>query len=122
MSAGRFLRTFYQADNNEVHPIRVQPETASLSIGGTTNAPPSGPATVGISARATAGNRRIGLSARAVTVVFDEGSEPAGYAANSPIRIPILTPATYASISPGEAGTYLGAPVTVIGLSPERRR
>lgn len=122
MSAGSFLRTRYEADNGEIYPIRIQPETAQATLGSGANNAPAAAATQSVSARVGGGNRQLGLKARSVTVEFT-GTPPTGYAPNQSLRIPVLTPAVYNAISPNSTvGSYLGADIIVIGKNPERIR
>ena len=122
MSSGRFIRTVYESDTLDTHPIRVQPETLGLTIEGTPNAAAPGPASSPLSAKVSGGARTLGLVARRLTIQFDEGAAPEGYFGFSALRVPWLVASNYNAIAVGDTGTYLGAPVTVIGLSPERRR
>jgi len=120
MSAGNFTRTRYEADNGEIHPIRVQPETIAANVGAA-NAAPTGAVTVGLSARVSGGRRQLGLTARSVRLQFT-GTIPDGYAENSTLTIPVLTPATFTAATVGTTGSYLGAAVVVVGRSPESSR
>ena len=120
MSAGAFLQTSYESDSGEVHPIRVQPETAAANFGGA-NAAPAGPITSSISARARGGIREYGLKARAFVIVFT-GAVPDGYEPGNQYRIPVLTPARFNGTAIGTTGTYLGAPARVVSKVPERVR
>lgn len=120
MSAGSFTRGRYQADNGSIHPIRIQPETAAANIGAV-NAPPTGAVTVPLFARARKSRRAFGLGARTVRVRFT-AAVPDGYAPNQILTIPILTPTVFNGITPDQTGTYLGAPVVVIGTTAESRR
>jgi hypothetical protein len=124
MSAGQFELTFYSSnETGEVHPIRVQPETLTLSLGGSGNAAPSGPATNKISAEVGGSRRTLGLKARMVRVAFSS-TLPDGYAANSIIALPWLQPGTFSSIARGTTGTYTigGTSYDVVcrGTSPEQ--
>lgn len=121
MSAGGFDRGRYTADNGDIHPIRIQPETAALTLGGTANAIPSGATTSGISAKVSGGRRQLGLTARTVTLTWT-GAVPDGYEPDGLIRVPILQPALYTAIARGTTGTYLGSAVEVVGKSPESVR
>lgn len=122
MSAGVFERSRYEADNGDVHAIRVQPETIAATFGGTANNPPAGAVDQQVSARVGGGNRRYGVKARAVSVTWT-GAPPAGYADDELLRVPILTPDLYDAITPNSTvGTYLGANVIVVGKLPERVR
>lgn len=117
MSAGNFIRSRYESDAGNIHPIRIQPETADATIG-SVNAAPAGAVDVPISARVSGGSRQIGLTARKVRLAFT-GTPPTGYAANSVVTIPILTPARFNSVAVGTTGTYLGTAVEVVGKTSE---
>lgn len=122
MSAGAFERSRYEADNGDIHAIRVQPETLAATFGGTANAAPADPVDQQTSARVGGGNRKYGVKARAVSVTWT-GAPPSGYEPDELLRIPILTPDLYDSITPNSTvGTYLGANIIVVGKLPERVR
>lgn len=118
MSAGKFLRSFYEANDGEIYNIRVQPETAAAP-----NTPPAGPATVGTSANATR-RRGNGMFARGISLAWagTPPVAPAGYDPNGRIRIPILTESLYDQINVNDTFTYLGQAAIVTGLLPELRR
>lgn len=119
MSAGAFTRSKYEDDAGIVHNIRIQPETLALVIGAQTNGAPAGAVTGRVSAKVSGGRREIGLNARKVTVAFNEGSAPDGYDPTGTIALPWLQVLSFASINRGATGTYLGAPITVVGKTPE---
>lgn len=124
MSAGVFVQSRYQSNadiGGGIYPIRVQPETLLLDIGGTVNNPPAGAANQPIFARARKGTREYGVGARAVRLRFDAGAEPTGYSGDE-VVVPAMTPALFAAATPGATGTYLSAPVTVVSRLPERVR
>lgn len=121
MSAGIFTRSRYEADDGEIHPIRVQPETILASLGGNDNDAPAGAVTIGLSARISQSKRAFGLKPRMVSLAWFSGA-PSGYDALGVIRIPILTKAAYDDIQVGDSGSYLGGTVTVIGKSAESKR
>lgn len=121
MSEGVFSRTIYEADSGDFHPIRVQPETLTLTFGSTANAAGAGPIDNPISAKVSNGNRSFGVKPRSVTLVF-ETTAPTGYKVNSPFRLPILTPALYSTIALYDTATYQGQTAKVVGKSPERVR
>lgn len=115
MSAGPFTRAFYQLSSENgggVVACRVQPETLTFQVA------PSGPATIPGRARMSGGKRRFGINARAITGVW-VGAAPDGYDPNGTIRIPILNPADYATLSLGETITYLGNDLQIVGRTPE---
>lgn len=120
MSAGRFTRSKYQADDGTILSIRVQPETLTASLGATNSAPTGSVDGLG-SAKARGGRREIGVKARRVSVAFT-GSPPTDYAENTVLQIPVLTLATYNATAIGSTGTYLGSPVTVVGKTAESVR
>lgn len=114
MSAGAFTNARYEADSGEVHPCKVQPETLAANVG-SVNATATGAVTVPFRARASGGNRALGLKMRALSVKFT-GSLPDGYAANQILRIPIMQKSIYDAAVPNETtGTYLGSPILVVG-------
>lgn len=120
MSSGPFVLSKYEADNGDIHPIRVQPETLSANVGAA-NTAPTGSVTVGLFASARKNRRAYGLGARAVRVRFT-GAVPDDYAPNQVLTVPVLTPTAFASAIIGATGTYLGSPIIVIGRSPESSR
>lgn len=119
MSAGGFVRSRYESDAGSVHPIRVQPETLTMTLGGATNSVPAGALTSGISARVTGGKRQLGLTARKVTIQFVAGDVPEGYLAGSSYTLPWLNPATFGGLGAGATGIYLGSAIELVGKSAE---
>jgi len=119
MSAGAFSRTKYEADNGDIHPIRVQPETLTATLGGAANAAPAGAITNTQLVRVSGSPKAYGIKARSVTLLTDD-TPPAGYKPNSYLTIPVLTPARYNSLVLYETATYNGATVTVVGINAQR--
>lgn len=117
MSAGDFVRSRYESNVGNIHPIRVQPETIAANVGAA-NAAPTAAVDIPISAKVSGGKRELGLIARKVRLAFT-ATPPTGYAEDSIVTIPILTPAVFNQIAVGTTGTYLGAAVEVVGTSPE---
>lgn len=123
MSAGAFTVTKYAAsygDGDQIHPIRVQPETITASIGGTANNPPSGSQNNPIQCRVGGGKRSIGLRARSVTLRAPTSDQPDGYRPGGITKIPALTEAFYNAATKGANCSYLGATFTVVSRSRER--
>lgn len=123
MSAGAFVITKYAAsygDADQIHPIRVQPETITASIGGTTNAAPAGAINNPIQCRVSGGKRAIGLLARYVTIKFPATDQPTNYQAGGTTRIPALTTTFYNAAVRGATVTYLNATCKVVSRSRER--
>ena len=122
MSAGAFVLSFYEDENANIHSIRVQPETLLLSIAGTENTPPTGPADPGFaSAQVSKGRNSIGYNARLVSIKFPT-NPPDGYKADQIIRLPWLRETTFGAIQAGQTVTYLGATGVVAGKTPEKIR
>ena len=124
MSAGPFTTGRYQRDDGTIHPIKTQPETAALELGGDANtfpAPAAGESKSDISAGISGSRRSIGLHARLVRVKFGstDGAAPDGYQLGGAISLPVFQKALWDSISKGDSGNYLGKVVTVVGKSPE---
>lgn len=120
MSQGAFENGRYQAsrDPNNIHRIRVQPETKALVIDGVTNAYPSGATNAYPSAKVSGGRREIGLLARKVSIRFT-GTAPTGYKQGGTIVLPWFVAATFNSLVEGQTGTYLGDPIELIGTTAE---
>lgn len=121
MSAGAFVRSRYQAEyiTTQIHPIRVQPETISASIGGVTNAPPAGAQNNPISAKVSGSKRTLGLVARKIVIAAPTSSPPTGYSPGGKTTIPALTSGFYNAAIKGVNCTYLGATFQVVGRSQE---
>jgi hypothetical protein len=113
MSAGEFLKGRYEATyaTNRIHPIRIQPETAALDVGGVTNDLPADPINTPISALVSRGRRSRGLVVRTVTIKAPIDNPPAGYTPGGLTTIPCLTPAFFAVCAAADDTTevtYLG--------------
>ena len=123
MSQGSFQIVNYGSDKlSTVHPIRIQPETLTLTIGGTTNAAPPGSAILP-SAQVSQGKRKKGLNARTVTFKFAPGSQPTGYKPESPITLPWLQDnAAFSGAFAGQTGSYQGEDIVVVGTANETAR
>lgn len=118
MSAGDFQYSSYETDSGAIHRIRIQPETLALSVGGATNNPPAGAVTGQGTVKVSKTRREFGIGARSVTIAWD-GATPAGYSGDNITRIPVLTPATYNSITVGASGSYLGVDVVIVSKTAE---
>lgn len=98
MSGGPFTRARYQAsygDGSSVHPIRVQPETVTLSVNGVLNSIPVSEINNPISALVSRGRRSKGLVVRTVTLKAPATNPPDGYLPNGLTTVPCLTEAFY---------------------------
>ena len=123
MSQGSFQIVNYGSNKlATVHPIRIQPETLTLTIGGITNSAPVG-SSVLPSAQVSQGKRKKGLNARTVTFKFTAGSQPAGYKPESPITLPWLqNNATFNGTFAGQTGSYQGQDIVIVGTANETAR
>lgn len=119
MSAGSFVIRYYEADSGEIHAIKQQPESAVFSIDGTPNTIPAGPATSPFWAKTSRGAKEYGLRPRKLRIQFVAGQEPTGYANCGVLEVVVYTQANYNSAILGGSGTYLGAPILILGRVPE---
>ena len=114
MSAGAFVRARYQASygkGREIHPIRVQPETVTLDVGGVTNALPEDAISNPISALVSRGRRSRGLIVRTVTIQAPISDQPDGYLPGGLTTLPCLTETFFQACAAADDTTvvnYLG--------------
>lgn len=121
MSSGVFITNArYEMDEGNggyITKARVQPETLAATNGTAANAIPEGAVDLPISAYATKGKKEYGIRMR--YVILDEpASTPTGYA-GTPVKVSVMTPATYAAWTIGSSITYLGTSWEVIDKVPE---
>lgn len=107
MSAGSFIRSFYETNGGAICRVRVQPETELATIGGQVNDAPAGPPTVSTTAKVSKGRREYGIGVRKIGFIFDPGQEPDDYKLGSVIYIPVMTRARYDAQVVGAPVTYL---------------
>lgn len=118
MSSGQFDRSFYETDNGDIVPLRIQPETLSADFDGTANAGATGPAAAGFpSANVSRSRRGYGIHARFVTVAWN--TAPAGYDDRGLLAIHVPVKATFDAITKGSTVTYLGGTAEVVSKTPE---
>lgn len=118
--AGRFTLEFYETNDGDIMPIRVQPETLLATIGAVSNDAVAGPATGNFgSVSVGQGRRTNGVNARLVRLRFDTGAAPADYLDGGTVTIPALQSNFYSEAAVGATATYLGSACTVVGRSPE---
>lgn len=126
MSAGAFQIVGYETSDPDlggvVMPIRVQPETLALNIGGTANAASGSAIDFPIRVQTSAGNTEYGVKPRKVTLRFtDQADLPDGYKGTD-LTVPVMTPAAFASYTVGATGTYLTKAVQVVAKKNESYR
>lgn len=129
MSAGEFTKLArYQAtyDTAQLHPIRVQPETLTLTLDKApapdlVNTVPAGATTNPISALVGLSRRERGLRARFVTIKWS-GSPPSGYKPGTTLNVAIMQQSVFNSINIGDVGSYLETAIEVVAKEPERVR
>lgn len=124
MSAGSPITAKYQDGNGVVRPIRIQPETLTLTLNGVANDETADPLVSGVpSAKVSGGRRSIGVNARLVRFIITAATPPPGYKAGSPISLPVLTPTSFAAYSRGQTGTYnlngTDYDIAFVGKTPE---
>lgn len=117
MSAGQFIRSFYETNGGAIARIRVQPETELANIGGTVNDAPAGPPTVTTTVKVSKSRREYGIGPRKIGIAFDVA--PTGYEPGNIYYIPVLTRAVYDGVVVGETITYLGQTAEVVSKLEE---
>lgn len=122
MSAGKFIRSFYETNGGAIARIRVQPETELATIGGQVNDAPAGPPTVSTTVKVSKGRREYGISPRKVGFVFDPGQEPDDYDLGTILYIPVMTRARYDAQAVGGSMTYLNGTGIVVSKLEESIR
>lgn len=123
MSAGQTVTVAYESGDAIFFPIRIQPETESLTLNGVVNAAPANPVGEGLpSARVSTGRRSFGVNARLIRFRFT-GAVPPGYKENGVLTLPVLQAATYSAYSKTQTGTYTlngtDYAVEYVGKTPE---
>jgi hypothetical protein len=121
MSTGAFETGKYEQNGGaNIWPCKAQPETKGLTLGGTANAYPTDPITVGlpkIKLRKT--RREFGLPIRTVTVELtaDGTGVTADMETGSLHTIPVFQESVWAGYGEGQTGTYLGIACKFAGFS-----
>lgn len=122
MSAGAFKISVYQSNELDLAmPVRIQPETEGLTVGGIVNEPPDVVPALGLFAQVSKNRNAYGVGCRSVTVRWT-GAVPDGYQPFQSLKIPVLTPVAYTSYVPGAVGDYLGSPIVVVSRTAENVR
>jgi hypothetical protein len=124
MSAGEFQAGRYEDNNGNVWRVRVQPETAALTINSNANAYPAAQATAGLPTLPinVSSRRKFGIKQRSVTVEMT--AAPTGARADyvglgSRFVIPIFQESVWDAIGEEDTGTYLETAVIVRRKSNE---
>lgn len=121
MSSGRFEISTYEASFGAFFmPIRVQPETLTLTDGTVANAGSSDTVNLSLFARARKGNTEYGVGARSVTIRWD-AAPPTDYE-GATATVPVLTEAAFTAYALGASVTYLNTAATVVGRKGETVR
>lgn len=126
MSAGQFTKTLYEDDKGIFHPVRIQPETFSLTLNTVPNDAPVGPKTPNIPGlKLSKGKREAGVVARRIRFKITDPNPPANYQANSILSLPVLTPAAFNTYEKDQTGSYtlngINYSVAYVGKTPEIR-
>lgn len=120
-SQGPFDVAIYEGDVGTFkYPIKVQPETVGLTLGGTANSSATGDATEGLPSAKVSGSRRaIGVHPRTVTIKVTATGVTTGNPKGTILQIPVLTKAAYASYTKGKTGLYQDDTVVVVNKTKE---
>lgn len=125
MSAGALVSGLYESNDGFKYPIRLQPETLTLTLEGVANAFATGTRTPGApSAQVSKGRRSKGMNTRLVRIRFT-ATLPPGYQMNGIIALPVLTPTAFFAYELGTEGTYTlngtDYNVAFVGKTSEKR-
>jgi len=120
MSAGKFTNSRYETNDGNVVGCRVQPETLTMTIGGTANAATGDPINIGFpSALMRGGRTEIGIVARKVRIGLPDGNPaPEGYSGDA-LYVPVMTELLWASAQKGDPVQYLGSTWEILSKVPE---
>jgi len=108
MSNGQFTRTRYSADygaGTAIHPIRVQPETITLTIATNANDAPTGNVTNPISAVVSRGKRSRGLRPRLIALRTPATNPPTGMFPGGITIVPALNKTIFAAAESADDDT-----------------
>lgn len=129
MSAGAFVKSKYAASygaGDQIHPIRVQPETVSLTVNSIANTAPSGAVTNPISAVSSLGKRQKGLKPRMINLRAPATGQPTGYLALGLTSVPALNESIYDAAAVATDSTTVSynnvSGYTVVSVSSEEAR
>lgn len=118
MSSGEFSNSKYQTNEGNIVPIKLQPETLTLTIAGTANAAPAGAVEAGWpSADVSRSKRAIGIHCRTISVKVTDPAE--GYVDNGLVRVPIMTATVWNGAVKGAAVVGAFGTGEVAGKQPE---
>lgn len=110
---GAFIKGKYEADNGDIYPIRIQPETVIASV----NPAPTGAVDQTIKARVSGSRRRYGVKAR--NARFGRTVGTGDDQAQQYVTLPILTPAAFEGLTEADTITYNGSTYTFVGKTGE---
>lgn len=124
MSAGQLIDVSYESNTGLFFPLKIQPETESLTLNGVANAAPANTSGVGLpSASVGSGRRSKGVNCRLVRIRFSGATQPPGYLLNGTTTLPVLQAATFNSYGRNQTGTYTlngtAYDVTFVGKTAE---
>lgn len=124
MSSGPFTPSVYESNNGLFFPIRIQPETLTLTLNTVANAAPANSPGVGLpSAVVSKGRRAFGLNARLVRIRTPATGGDANYVPRGIIALPVLQASVFAGYGKNQTGTYeingTAIPVQFVGKTPE---
>lgn len=125
MSAGGFIDTGYESEGSFVFPIRIQPETLTLTLNSVVNEAPSTAPGAGLpSAQIGKGRRTLGVNARLVRFVITDATPPPGYKADGVLTLPVLQSSVWSGLAKGQTGTYTlngtAYAIRYVGKTPEK--
>ena len=107
MSRGTRTSATYESNVGYFYPMKVQPETFTLTLGGQANLSATGTIVNGTpSANASSTRREKGVNCRQVRFRFASGATPSGYAVNGILSVPVFQASVFNSYTENQTGTY----------------
>ena len=107
MSAGGFVDAVYESNNGVFFPIKVQPETLTLTLDSQVNVSATGTPGIDVpSAQVSKGRSSKGVNCRLVRIRTPATGGDANYVPRGIIALPVFTPAIFALYRRTQTGTY----------------
>lgn len=124
MSAGVFIDAAYESNDGRFYPMKIQPETITLTLNSIVNASATGPADPTLpSAVVSKGRRSRGVNCRLVRIRTPALGGDANYVPRGIIALPVFLPSVFSQYGRTQVGTYeingVDIPVQFVGKTPE---
>jgi hypothetical protein len=113
-----YVRAKYQADNADIHPIRLSPQVYAFA----TSSEPTGGTTTSIHAKQSKSDREFGVRARFLRVARTVGTAPNTFIQYA--NLPVLTLAAFesATYADGQTLSYKGTTWEIVSHTKESKK